>query len=278
MDTISILAALCSALLHAVWNAAVKSTGQHTALMTAQMTVAALVGLPVLFFVPLPAAQSVGWIVASTLFNVLGLKAILRAYDHGQFGLVYPMSRAIMIMLVVPFSTLLAHEQLSLGAMAGIALIVSALALLALGACRGNDLSRHVLVWTGIGGVLTACTVLIDAQGIRQSGSPLGYGCVMAIVNAVNMAWQQRRLPGMADAIRRHTRVALWAGGLSMVSYLLIVWVFSRAPIAGAAALRDTSAVFAVLIAMVFMKEAISRTKLMAVAMALVAIPLMRLG
>ena len=113
MDTIHILAALGSALLHAIWNAAVKSTGQHTALMTAQMTVAALVGLPVLFFVPMPGVQSLGWIVASTVFNVLGLKAILRAYDHGQFGLVYPMSRAIMIMLVVPFSTLLAHEQLT---------------------------------------------------------------------------------------------------------------------------------------------------------------------
>lgn len=277
MDTIYVLAALCSALLHAIWNAAVKSTGQHTALMTAQMTVAALVGLPVLFVVPLPGVQTVGWIAASTLFNVLGLKAILRAYDHGQFGLVYPMSRAIMIMLVVPLSTLLAHEQLSVGAMAGIALIVSALTLLALGARQGHDLSRHALVWTGIGGVFTACTVLIDAQGIRQSGSPLGYGCVMAIVNAVNMAWQQRQLPGIVEAIRRHASVALWAGGLSMVSYLLIVWVFSKAPIAGAAALRDTSAVFAVLIAVVFMKEAISRTKLLSIAMALAAIPLMRL-
>lgn len=277
MDTIYILAALCSALLHAIWNAAVKSTGQHTALMTAQMTIAALVGLPVLLFVPMPAVQSLGWIAASTLFNVLGLKAILRAYDHGQFGLVYPMSRAIMIVLVVPFSTLLAHEQLSVGAMAGIALIVSALALLALGARRGHEFSRHALVWTGVGGVLTACTVLIDAQGIRQSNSPLGYGCVMAIVNAINMLWQQRHLPGIGDAIRRHASVALWAGGLSMVSYLLIVWVFSKAPIAGAAALRDTSAVFAVLIAMVFMNEAISRTKLLAVVMALAAIPLMRL-
>ena len=277
MDTLHILAALGSALLHAIWNAAVKSTGQHTALMTAQMTVAALVGLPVLFFVPMPGVQSIGWIAASTVFNVLGLKAILRAYDHGQFGLVYPMSRAIMIMLVVPCSTLLAHEQLTMGAMAGIALIVSALTLLALSARDGHGLSRHVLVWTGIGGVFTACTVLIDAQGIRQSGSPLGYGCVMAIVNTVNMWWQQRRLPGMADAIRRHAGVALWAGVLSMVSYLLIVWVFSTAPIAGAAALRDTSAVFAVLIAVVFLKEAISRTKLLAVALALCAIPLMRL-
>lgn len=278
MDTIYILAALGSAVLHAVWNAAVKSTGQHTAIMTGQMLVAALVGLPLLFFVPLPAVESAGWIVASTIVNVLGLKAILRAYDHGEFGLVYPMSRAIMIMLVVPLSTLLAHERLSLGAIAGIALIVSALTLLALGARHGHSLSRHVLVWTGVGGVLTACAVLVDAQGIRQSGSPLGYGCVTAVVNAANMLWQQRRLPGMAQALRQHAHIAMMAGCLSMVSYLLIVWVFSKAPIAGAAALRDTSSVFAVLIAMVFLKEAISRTKLMAVAMALAAIPLMRLG
>jgi len=277
LDTIYILAALGSALLHATWNAAVKSTGQHTAVMTGQMLVAGLVGLPVLFFVDFPRWESLVWIAASALFNVMGIKAILRAYDHGEFGLVYPMSRAIMIMLVVPLSTLLAHERLSSGAMLGIALIIAALALLAMSARHGQNLSRQVLIWTGVGGVLSACSVLIDANGIRQSGSPFAYGCLTAIFNAANMAWQQRRLPGLVATIRRHAHVTLWTGVLSMVSYLLIVWVFSKASIAGAAALRDTSSVFAVLIAMVFMKEAISRTKLLAVALAVAAIPLMRL-
>jgi drug/metabolite transporter (DMT)-like permease len=277
LDTIYILAALGSALLHATWNAAVKSTGQHTAVMTGQMLVAGLVGLPVLFFVDFPRWESLVWIAASALFNVMGIKAILRAYDHGEFGLVYPMSRAIMIMLVVPLSTLLAHERLSTGAMLGIALIITALALLALSARHGQNLSRQVLIWTGVGGVLSACSVLIDANGIRQSGSPFAYGCLTAIFNAANMAWQQRRLPGLVATIRRHAQVTLWTGVLSMVSYLLIVWVFSKAAIAGAAALRDTSSVFAVLIAMVFMKEAISRIKLLAVALAIAAIPLMRL-
>ena len=277
MDTIYIVAALCSALLHATWNAAVKSTGQHSAIMTGQMLVAALVGLPMLFFVEPPELASLGWIAASAGFNVLGLRAILRAYDQGEFGLVYPMSRAIMIMLVVPLSTLLAHEQLSSGAMLGIGLIISALAVLALGAGKGHDVSRHVLIWTGVGGVLSACTVLIDAHGIRQSGSPFAYGCVVAIVNATNMTWQQRRRPDLFATMRQYASVTLWSGVLSMASYLLIVWVFSKAPIAGAAALRDTSSVFAVLIAMVFMKEAINRTKLLAVGMALAAIPLMRL-
>jgi drug/metabolite transporter (DMT)-like permease len=277
LDTIYILAALSSALLHATWNAAVKSTGQHSAIMTGQMLVAALVGLPVLFFVEPPGLASLGWIAASAGFNVLGLRAILRAYDQGEFGLVYPMSRAIMIMLVVPLSTLLAHEQLSVGAMLGIGLIISALAVLALAAGKGHDVSRHVLIWTGVGGVLSACTVLIDAHGIRQSGSPFAYGCIVAIVNATNMTWQQRRRPDLFATMRQHASVTLWSGVLSMASYLLIVWVFSKAPIAGAAALRDTSSVFAVLIAMVFMKEAINRTKLLAVGMALAAIPLMRL-
>jgi drug/metabolite transporter (DMT)-like permease len=277
LDTIYIVAALCSALLHATWNAAVKSTGQHSAIMTGQMLVAALVGLPVLFFVEPPELASLGWIAASAGFNVLGLRAILRAYDQGEFGLVYPMSRAIMIMLVVPLSTLLAHEQLSSGAMLGIGLIISALAVLALSAGKGHDVSRHVLIWTGVGGVLSACTVLIDAHGIRQSGSPFAYGCVVAIVNATNMTWQQRRRPDLFATMRQYASVTLWSGVLSMASYLLIVWVFSKAPIAGAAALRDTSSVFAVLIAVVFMKEAINRTKLLAVGMALAAIPLMRL-
>jgi drug/metabolite transporter (DMT)-like permease len=72
--------------------------------------------------------------------------------------------------------------------------------------------------------------------------------------------------------------VALPAALGGMLSYVLILWVFTRAPIALAAALRDTSAVFATLIAVVVLKEPFQRQAVFAVALAAAGSVLIRLG
>jgi drug/metabolite transporter (DMT)-like permease len=63
-----------------------------------------------------------------------------------------------------------------------------------------------------------------------------------------------------------------------MASYLLILWVFTRAPIALTSAVRDTSAIFATLIALVILKEPFDRTVVLAVALATAGAVLIRLG
>ena len=63
-----------------------------------------------------------------------------------------------------------------------------------------------------------------------------------------------------------------------MGSYLLILWVWSHAPIAPAAALRDTSAIFAILIAVFWLKEPFTPTRAAAVLLAAAAIPQLRFG
>jgi drug/metabolite transporter (DMT)-like permease len=62
-----------------------------------------------------------------------------------------------------------------------------------------------------------------------------------------------------------------------MASYLLIVWVFTQAPMAISAALRDTSALFAVLISVFVLKEKLGRLQQLAVLVAGCAVPLLRL-
>ena len=48
-------------------------------------------------------------------------------------------------------------------------------------------------------------------------------------------------------------RIVIPVAMASVASYLLILWVWGHAPIAPAAALRDTSAVFALLIAVIWL-------------------------
>ena len=119
---------------------------------------------------------------------------------------------------------------------------------------------------------------MFDARGVRLSGSALSYGFTVSIVNALTMSWRVRKFGSPWQVVRRNWRVSAPAAVASMISYLLILWVWTQAPIAPAAALRDTSAVFAILIAVIWLRERITPARLAAVILAAAAVPLLRLA
>ena len=69
-----------------------------------------------------------------------------------------------------------------------------------------------------------------DAQGVRRSGSPLAYGCVLAFCNGLLWtAWQWRRglqLRSLLPGWPRTLAISMSA----TLSYWLILWVWTRAP------------------------------------------------
>jgi drug/metabolite transporter (DMT)-like permease len=276
MDPIFVAAALMSAALHAGWNAAVKATANPTETMTAQMILAALVGLPLLAWTGLPAWAVAPWVAASTVFNMVAIAALLRAYETAGFGLAYPLWRASIVLAIAPLAALLAGEQLAVWAWLGIGMIAAALALLAWSARGAAGLTSKALVWIGIAAGAGAACILCEVQGVRTGGAPLAYGVIVSVTNAIVMAWRQRALGSPIAIVASCWRIALPASIASMVSYLLILWVFAHAPIAPAAALRDTSAVFAVLIAVFVLGEKLTRLQVAAVLLAAAAVPLLR--
>jgi drug/metabolite transporter (DMT)-like permease len=281
MDGVLFAAALASAFLHAAWNAAVKASARPQQAMAAQMTGAAMLGALGLFWTGLPAAAALPWLVLSTTMALLAVIALLKAYESGPFGTVYPTSRAVSVLGVALLSPLLTGEMPGLAALAGIALIAAALALLALDARRAGAAGAfpmRALGWTLAAGGVTALYALVDAQGARAAGSAAAYGCAASVANALAMGWRMRAAGNPLYLLRAHWRVALPAALASMASYVLILWVWSQAPVAPAAALRDTSAIFAMLIAVFFLGERLGTWRLLAVLLAIAGVPLLRLG
>ncbi|MCW5748318.1 MAG: EamA family transporter [Alphaproteobacteria bacterium] len=279
MEPVQVAAALLSAVLHAGWNAAVKASPDPTAAMTAQMALSAVLVLPVLPWTGLPAAVAWPWIAASTTLNLVTITALLRAYTLSGFGLAYPVVRALSVLLVVPLAALLTGESLSPAGLGGVGMIAAALLLLALGNAGASAVPRAALGWIALAAVTTAAYVMCDAQGVRRGGSPLAYGCIVSITNAAAMLGAGVVRSGSAGAWRGVTRQAARAVPIavaSVVSYLLILWVWSGAPVAPAAALRDTSAIFAVVIAIVWLREPFTRLRLAAMLLAAAAVPLLR--
>jgi drug/metabolite transporter (DMT)-like permease len=278
MDFVNVAAALVSAMLHAGWNAAVKTAERPKDVMTAQMLLGAILVIPALAWTGLPAPASWIWIAASTSINMVTLTALLRAYALIGFGMVYPVVRALSVLCVVPLAAALSGDELSPFGLAGIGLIVASLLTLGFGDFRHGKMPKKALGYIALAGFGTAAYVLCDAQGVRRAGSPLAYGFTASIANALLMAWLQNALHRPWRIIRDNAGRAVPIAIVSMVSYLLILWVWSRAPIAPAAALRDTSAVFALIISVVWLREPFTKVRLAAIVLAAVAVPLLRLA
>lgn len=278
MDSLLVLAALLSAVLHATWNAAVKASASPPLAMSAQMLAAALLALPLLAWAGLPAPASWPWLALSSTLSMGAVATLLRAYEHGGFGVVYPMARASSVLLVLPLAAGVAGEWPRPLGLLGVALVSAAVMMLALGQGGSRAVSGTALRWTLASAAFTAGYVVSDAQGVRRAGSALSYGCVLAICNALLWsAWQHRRGLAWADLRPQWRRAALLAT-LATLSYWLILWVWTRGPIALASALRDTSAIFATLIAVFVLKEPLQRRVLFAVALATLGTVAIRLG
>ena len=276
MDGLLVAAALLSALLHASWNAAVKADADAPRAMAAQMYASGLIALAALPLVGLPRWQALPWMAVSVSFSLGSVTLLLRAYRHAGFGVAYPAARGASVMLVLPLATALAAEWPRPLALAGVALVATAV--LALALRGGGAVSRVGLGWALAAAACTAAYVVFDASGVRASGSPLAYGCLLSVVNAAVWSWTQRATASPLRALRA-VGVKAWGMALAaMASYVLILWVWSRAPIALGSALRDTSALWATLIAVWVLKEPLDRVTVAAVALATAGAVLIRLA
>lgn len=270
--------ALLSAMLHAGWNAAVKIHPRPTEAMTAQMVLCAMIVVPGMAWTGPPHVSSWPWLAASTSLNLITVTSLLRAYALIGFGLVYPVVRAFSVLLVVPAATYVSGETLSIYGLLGIALIVASLVLLAASNTHGGALPRAAVLWTMVAGLSTAAYVMCDAEGVRRAGSPWAYGFAVSITNALAMSFAQRHIAKPWQMVRDHFLSALPIAIAAIASYQLILWVWSHGPIAPASALRDTSSVFAILIAIVWLREPFTRLRLAAILLSAAAVPLMRLA
>jgi len=155
-------------------------------------------------------------------------------------------------------------ERLSPVGLAGIALVSTGVALFAIGPGQHRP---WAVGYALAAGACAAAYIVCDAQGARLSPSVPGYALVVAVVNAAAFGTLHGlRRGSVVQALRVHWGLATFGSVAAIASYMLILWVWSRAPIAVGAALRDTSIVFGALIAVAVLKERLGPRRLAAVA------------
>lgn len=268
------LAVLAAALLHATWNALVKASEDKGLDSVAVAAGSGVIALAVAPFLPAPAAASWPWLAGSAAVHILYFLFLAGAYRWGELSYSYPIMRGGGPLIVAAVGAFVLQEIPSFRQSAGIVLISAGI----LAFAHGSHDRRATWFAVANAGVIAAYT-LIDAQGARSSGAPVSYTLWFFVANGIVITGMGLLQHGAKLMVyfRRAWLRALAGGACALGAYGIALWAMTRAPVALVAALRETSVIFAAVIAFAIFKEKMTRQRIAATFTVLAGLAALRL-
>ncbi len=260
MDSFVFLVVLAAALLHATWNALIKSSADRVVSMAMQDGVMFCFGLVlIVFFAPTPDRQSFPYIVTSAGLLFFYRILLLKAYRHGDFGRSYPIARGTAPLLVACAGVLIGDDVLS--AVGYGAIILISIGIIGLVFSKKNYASESIIDRGFIYAITCSCMIagysVVDSRGVRLAETLIGY---YAYLNVASTSWMPvyviaTRRSKIVPAFRLYARNALISGISAGGGYLCIIWAYSQASAVQVVALRETSVIFGTIIGAYVLKE-----------------------
>ena len=257
-------AVLGAGLLHAGWNALLKSAGGgdpllDTATVVAGSTACSLLALP---FVPLPQPAAWPFIAASTFIHGGYYLTLAQAYRTGDLSFAYPLMRGTAPLIVTVLGAVFLRELPQAHVIAGIVLI--SIGIIGIAFARREHHPPAAAWWAFGNAAIIAVYTLVDGTGARASGNALGYVLWLTFIEGVVfLTWIRGHRGAKAVGYVRHQwRRGLVGGFCSVAAYAIVLWAMTRAPVAAVAALRETSVIFAALIGALWLKEGFGLARL----------------
>lgn len=282
MDLVVFLAVLAAAAFHAGWNALVKLEVEPLLAICLISIACGVVILPFAVFVAMPAPAAWPFILASLAIHLVYYTALAEAYRLGDLGQVYPIARGSAPLMTAIGALLLFGEHLSPGAWAGVTVLASGILLLALRGGRAlAQFNGRSVAFALLTALSIATYTLVDGRGARVSGAVGGYVVWLFVLDGVMMlafgAWWYGAIPMLAIG-RKSWPLVIGGGALATVSYAIAIWAMTVAPIALVAAVRESSVLFASLLAIVMLKEPIVPLRIVSALIVLAGLVLIRLN
>jgi len=259
------LVVLFGALLHASWNALVKSSGDKQLDIALVHFLGAVVSLPLLWWVGLPPPEAWPYLAASLTIHVAYYITLNGAYQHGDLGTTYPIMRGSAPMLVALGSSTVLGESLTLAAWLGVAAIT--LGVMMVGLSRPAQALHHhrAIGFALANAAVIAAYTFVDGSGVRiavaNGQTAASYVVLLFVLDGIPypaLVFAQRSAEGrraIAGYARQRWPLASLGGLASLGSYWIALWAMTRAPVAAVSALRETSVLFATALSVLVLKE-----------------------
>jgi drug/metabolite transporter (DMT)-like permease len=275
---------LLAASLHAMWNLLVKNARQKQVFTWWALVVGAICFAPLLILTRAFPLQVWPLVICSALVEAVYYITLTRAYEHGDFSLVYPMARGAAPAFLVLWAILFLGERPRLAGFAGLALLV--LGLIIVGGKTWWSLRKTAKLSTS--GLALALSVafcisiysVIDGAAVRMV-SPLPYTVlVLSLANAFFTPLVLLRYGRRAVVFEWRTnwlRIII-VGILAFASYMLVLVSYTIAPVSYAGAVREISIVFAAFMGWRWLREDLGLLRILGASVIFVGILIIAIG
>lgn len=274
-------AVLAAAALHAGWNAFLKMKLDPFLAMTLVVGGAGLAAVPGLIAFGVPILPAWPWLIGSILLHLGYYGALTEAYARADMGQVYPIARGGAPLLTALSSALLLTEPLgALQYLGVLSLGCGVTAMSVVGRRRGAPFDPRAIGYALLTAAIICGYTLVDGLGARAAGDPHAYSAALFVLDGVPIVLLALRRRGRAalTMMRPFAVPGLIGGAMSLGSYWIAIWAMTVAPIPLVAALRESSVLFAAVIAVVILREPLQWPRALAGAAIMASLALIRLG
>ena len=254
MSTYALVLVLSSAFMHSLWNALLKREPDIAAATVGVLGVALIssaVLVPVTPGAAFPTTASWSWALGAGAFEGGYFVSLAMALLRAPLGFAYTVARGTAIALVFPLSVAFLAERITLLAVIGV--FVLYLGLLTVGFGSHATTARLGLRWSITCGVCVAGYHLCYKEALDAHAlAPALFAVSLAVAFPLNLLWlgaigRQRLL----TALRTRPRALLWAGFACTASFVVFLNALALAGAGVVLTLRNTSIIFAQLMAVV---------------------------
>jgi len=264
-----VLLGLLSAVSLAFANLAVKMGSDILVSRSIQSMSAAVLLMPVAFFVPAPDMATFHALAFAIPAHFLYQCFLIQSLGRGDLSLVFPVMRGASPLMTALVAGIALGEVLAPIEWAGLAIATGAVILFALPP-GGTRLSAHpdktALGWALATAAAIALYNTTDAWGVRSSPAPQTYIVWLFLFDwiCVTVTAMLFRRGELVSTIRVKWRYGAAAGALSILSFGAAMFAFSFVATAKVSALRETAVVWAALMGTLWLREGFGTRRIIA--------------
>ena len=242
---------LVAAVMHTTWNLLVKRAKEKQVFIWCSLIAGVIIFSPLIFTSSLFIVSIWPYLLSSAFVEAIYYITLIRAYENGDFSLVYPMARGAAPAFLLIWATLFLGERPRLFGLVGIALLVFGLIIVggktwwSLRKTTGFSKSTLALA-LGVACCISVYTA-IDGAAVHHV-SPLPYTVlvialtVLFITPAVVMRYGNTAI---VDELRTNWIRITLVGLFTLLAYILALKAYTLARVSYAGSVREISVVFA---------------------------------
>lgn len=255
MNPLLIGALLGSAVIHAFWNLLLKTTQHRRPVVWWALIVTNLCCAVILIARPHSIMPVWPLLLISAVLEASYYLILTAAYQVGDFSLVYPVARGTAPGLLALWAILVLAERPSAFGVAGILLIALGIAVVGWSGRIGRP--SKALALSLLLALVISVYSIIDGVAVRRV-DPVDYTAAMFFVVTLMLTpvlMGQEGWEGIRGVLKLEPLRILAIGVMQVAGYLIVLWVYARAPVSYGGAIRESSILVGALLGWRFLGE-----------------------